>query len=75
MSVGGSWVQIGSISLTDIATEPINFELLGYIPPGAVKLKLITSTVYSQASPEAGQQWIIPPPAYTTYGKAHITLT
>ena len=42
MNVGGSWVQIGTVSLTDIETEPINFELLGFIPPGA-QLRLITS--------------------------------
>jgi len=73
MNAGGTWVQIGTLTETNIATEPIYFEILGYIPPGA-QLRLITTTSYSSASPEGGQQYVVPLPVYTTYQKAHITL-
>ena len=72
MNVGGMWVQIGTITLTDVKTEKINFELFGNIPGGA-EIRLTSKTQHMSVTP-GDIPYSLPPHTYTTYGKSHITL-
>ena len=72
MNVGGMWVQIGTVTLTNVKTEKINFELFGYIPPGA-QIRLVPKTQHMSVTP-GDVPFKLPDTAYTTYGKSHINL-